>query len=77
MHIEKPTPDFIRQVVKKAGGAIQIASKAKIRRTSVYKWIYNGQVPAEQVQLLALMSGVDAALIRPDVFAPQQKTPLS
>lgn len=75
MRIEKPTPDFIRDVVKKAGGAIKVASSAEICRTSVYKWIYKGQVPAEHVQLLACMSGVDAVLIRPDVFLRQQKTP--
>lgn len=65
--------NIVQVAVLKAGGAITVAKKAKIRRTSVYKWIYS-QVPAERVAMLSELSGIPCHEIRPDIFPKSNRS---
>lgn len=66
-HCEFIMQNQIMIAIKKAGGASKVAKRAKIARTSVYKWAYL-RVPADRVLLLSEMSGIPCYLIRPDIY---------
>lgn len=58
----------VQQAIKAAGGVLAVAQAAEINRTSVYRWVYRGQIPAQQVGRMAQLSGIAERLLRPDLY---------
>ncbi|WP_151709689.1 YdaS family helix-turn-helix protein [Acinetobacter brisouii] len=59
--------NIVQEAINKAGGASIVAKKAGMRRTSVYKWIYE-QLPPHRVLFLSNLSGISCHLLRPDIY---------
>lgn len=58
----------VKAVIVKAGGAQVVANHFKLSKVSVYKWVWNERVPAERVNELSELSGIEPSEIRPDLF---------
>lgn len=59
---------MVQNAIEAAGGVIAVAQAADINRTSVYRWVYRGQIPAEQVGRMAQLSGIAERVLRPDLY---------
>lgn len=59
---------LVQRAIAAAGGASRVAKEADIIRTSVYKWVYRGQIPAEQLGLMSQLSGIAERVLRPDLY---------
>src|SRR6187551_2894347 len=56
----------LQQAINAAGGVSELARKIGIAQPSVSNW---SRIPAERVASIEEMTGVDRALLRPDLFA--------
>lgn len=63
----------LESVIRKAGGASEVARKLNVSRQAVHGWLSREQVGAAHAWQLAGLIGIDPALIRPDVFLPSKK----
>ncbi len=55
----------LQQAINAAGGVSQLARKIGIAQPSISNW---SQIPAERVALVEQVTGVNRALLRPDLF---------
>ncbi len=55
----------LQQAIEAAGGVSELARKIGISQPSVSNW---SRIPAERVALIEEITGVDRALLRPDLF---------
>lgn len=69
----EPNPEFVRQVVEKAGGQSAVARHFKIKPQSVGDWIAAGTVPANRAIGMEQLSGFPRQAIRPDIYPPEQR----
>ena len=59
---------MVQRAIDAAGGAVAVAIAAEIARTSVYRWVYRGQIPSDQLGLMSQMSGISERVLRPDLY---------
>ena len=61
----------LQQAIDAAGGVSELARKIGIAQPSVSNW---SRIPAERVAIVEQITGVDRALLRPDLFNKVPKT---
>jgi TorA maturation chaperone TorD len=60
----------LQQAISAVGGISELARKIGIAQPSVSNW---SRIPAERVAAIAEITGLDRAMLRPDLFAPSAK----
>ena len=56
--------NFIRDVIKKAGGPQKVGLACGVSRQAVSQWVHNG-ISKECVEILAEMTGISEKILRP------------
>ena len=61
----------VLEIIRRCGGGTQLARALGVNRQSIYSWT---RIPAERVQQIADLSGLQLHEIRPDIFrAPREE----
>lgn len=65
-----PVQVGLLMAVHQAGSQSELARRLRVKRQVVSAWVRRGRVPRDWVERVSAQTGVDRAILRPDLYWP-------